>query len=406
MTDLFHHAGSVGTTNSMVDLFATGINPAEFQVDPQYDYVDLSRSYFELELTLKKNGANNVAAADNLAHSSFKQISVRLNGTLNSRQTDMYHYKAYLETLLNYDREDGETVLKPQGWYNSIDLPAILTPNNVDTAANAGAGHNDFQQLSTNQQANVKLMKEQAIYTEGKTHVLRFRPHIEVFHLNKLLVPSVQIGIHMYFNQPDLFLNGVALHGRLTAPDVKVKLYLCQVRINPSVYRELMETMDSGKVVSYATVRSEIRTFNMQGDQQHFECSNPLQNRIPNLVIVALVASTAFNGTVTQDPFAFQKFGLSSIKQLVRGEEYPYETLKMAHDNSSKDLRGYFRFLQATGSLGRHKGNMVTRTDWGAGKNCTLFIFDNAANGCLNSPVLNPKQSGELRLVFNFGANP
>ena len=148
MTDLFHHAGSVGTTNSMVDLFATGINPAEFQVDPQYDYVDLSRSYFELELTLKKNGANNVAAADNLAHSSFKQISVRLNGTLISPQTEKYHYNAYLETLLNYDREDEETVLKPQGWYSGIDLPATLMANNVDTLANAGSGHRDFQQLS------------------------------------------------------------------------------------------------------------------------------------------------------------------------------------------------------------------------------------------------------------------
>ena len=53
----------------------------------------------------------------------------------------------------------------------------------------------------------------------------------------------------------------------------------------------------------------------MQEDQQHFECSNPFQNRIPNLVIIALVASTAVNETVTQDPFAFQKFGLFSIKQ-------------------------------------------------------------------------------------------
>ena len=236
MTDLFPHAGSVGTKNSMLDLFrvpptdlsissyrmvqtfTTGINPAEFQVDPQYDYVDLSRSYFELELTLKKNGANNVAAADNLAHSSFKQISVRLYGTLISPQAEKYHYNAYLETLLNYDREDGETVLKPQVWYNEIDLPATLTANNVDMAANAGAGHNDFQRLPVNQQASVQLMKEeQANYTEGKTHVLRFRPHIDVFHLNKLLVPSVQIRIQMHFNQADLFLQGVVLHGGHTA---------------------------------------------------------------------------------------------------------------------------------------------------------------------------------------------
>lgn len=83
--------------------------------------------------------------------------------------------------------------------------------------------------------------------------------HIEVFHLNKLLVPSVQIRIQMYFNPPDLFLNGVALHGRLTAAGVKVKLYLCQVKINPFIHKELMQSMDSGKVVSYPMVdmRSE-----------------------------------------------------------------------------------------------------------------------------------------------------
>lgn len=68
MTDLLLLAGSVGTTNPMSDFFRdsqtdlsisnygivpiqtlkTGINPVEFQVDPQEDYVDLSRIYFDL----------------------------------------------------------------------------------------------------------------------------------------------------------------------------------------------------------------------------------------------------------------------------------------------------------------------------------------------------------------------
>ena len=33
-------------------------------------------------------------------------------------------------------------------------------------------------------------------------------------------------------------------------------------------------------------------------------------------------------------------------------------------------------------------------------------VFDNEARGCLDSPVLNPKQSGELQIVLNFGAPP
>ena len=120
-----------GTTPPLPS-FHHGINPVEFQVDPQEDYVDLSRSFFEIELALQLANGDNVVEAmrlwptDNLAHILFKQISVRLNGTLIGPQTDTYHYKAYLETLLNYNRDDGETVRKPKlvqcpGLSNAID---------------------------------------------------------------------------------------------------------------------------------------------------------------------------------------------------------------------------------------------------------------------------------------------
>ena len=81
---------------------------------------------------------------------------------------------------------------------------------------------------------------------------------------------------------------------------------------------------------------------------------------------------------------------------MVRGETYPYETLEMVYNNDSQDMRGYRQFLQAMGALCKSRGNMVRAVDWGHGKNCTLFVFENAANGCLDSPVLNPKLNGEL----------
>ena len=185
--------------------------------------------------------------------------------------------------------------------------------------------------------------------------------------------------------------------------NVKVRMNLCQAL----VYRELMTKMNVNRsIVVYPTMRSEIRTFNMQGNQQRYECNNLFQGRNPNRVIVGLVHSDAFNGNVACDPFCFQKFGVSNIRQLVRGEEYPYETLELVHNNSTQDLRAYYRSLQATGCLCKHQRNMVRSEDWGQGKNCTLFVFDNAANGCLDSPVLNPKHSGEPQIVLNFGAPP
>ena len=250
--------------------------------------------------------------------------------------------------------------------------------------------------------------RDEPSFLGGKRVTLRFKPYLEVFHLSKLLVPGVQIQIDMYFNTPALWTIrwAGATTLRLTEADVNVRLFLSQVRVTPSVYREIMSSMKSGRVVTYPTVRGEIRTYSHPNDNRHFECSNPFHNQLPNRLVVVLMKQAAFNGTITESPFNFGKFNLASIKQLVRGEEYPYETLELEHDGDSKDQRGYYRFLQASGALCRGKGNMVRKVDWGHGKRCNMFVFDNTANGCLDSPVLNPKQSGELRLVIDFGANP
>ena len=112
-----------------INPFNTGINPVTFQVDPQEDFIDLTESFFEVEFMVKKDNATNLLQGDviglvnNLVHSLFKQIIARLNGTLISPQRDTYHYKAFLEAILNHVREDGKTILVPEGWYNSLDVP-------------------------------------------------------------------------------------------------------------------------------------------------------------------------------------------------------------------------------------------------------------------------------------------
>ena len=188
--------------------------------------------------------AENTYVVNNIAHSLFKQISIRLNGTLISPQTDTYHYKAYLETLLSYNRDDGETIQKPQGWFNAINMPDSLTANQLDQT------HPDFAAMSDEYQHLVRTIQlENAKHAAGKARILCFVPHIEVFHLMKLLVTNVQIGTQLYFNPREVW--SMQYHGavtfRLNAEDIKVRLYLCQVRVSPSAYLELMDTLESGK---------------------------------------------------------------------------------------------------------------------------------------------------------------
>ena len=133
----------------------SSITPIQVYVERQSDPIDLSRSFVQLDLGFKtsKNGnltayANNVgmmtSQANNIAHTLFKQITFRANGTLLTEQVDMYHLKAFIQTILNYDGNDGETILEPAGWRNESHSPVIYTAASVkvDDAA--------YTTLSTN----------------------------------------------------------------------------------------------------------------------------------------------------------------------------------------------------------------------------------------------------------------
>lgn len=64
------------------------INPVTFQIDPQEDFIDLMESFFKVEFVAKEDNNSNLLAGyvmrlvNNLVHSLFKQINIRLNSTL------------------------------------------------------------------------------------------------------------------------------------------------------------------------------------------------------------------------------------------------------------------------------------------------------------------------------------
>ena len=127
--------------------------------------------------------------------------------------------------------------------------------------------------------------------------------------------------------------------------------------------------------------------------------------RFPDRVMVGLLHSNTFNGDLQRYPFAFEKFGVTQIRQTLNGEEYPYRTLQLTGDQAYEDLLGYDRFLQAMGAYNEDKIPMLLPGDWGQGKNCTLFLFNNVPSGKADDPQYrNPRQSGNVRLIIDFAA--
>ena len=186
--------------------------------------------------------------------------------------------------------------------------------------------------------------------------------------------------------------------------DIKVTLLMRKVTLNTIVYVRLeKERQMLKKVVRYPVVRSEIPKFSFDGRTTHWEQDNVFVYRFPNREMVGLPHSDAFNGDMGRYPYAFQKFGVTQVRQTLNGEEYPYRTLELTGDEAYEDLQGYDGFLMAMGAYNEDTIPMLLPSDWRQGNNGTLFLFNNEPSGKADdSQYRNPLQSGNVRLVIDF----
>jgi hypothetical protein len=118
----------VGSHTVTYKPLAPADNPTqlEFNCSGHSDYyIDLNSIRLLLRIKLvKTNGSdipsterNTVGCVNNLLHSLFRSQSVSLNGKPVTLHKTNYHYKAYLEKLLNYGSDASGTHLVSNLWY-------------------------------------------------------------------------------------------------------------------------------------------------------------------------------------------------------------------------------------------------------------------------------------------------
>ena len=185
----------------------TGIQPITFSIPGSDDYYDINSLRFKVKVRLTDPAAGytglhagllisdgdetrHVYCVNNFAHSIFRDITLSMNGVLMTEQSNTYHYRAYLETLLNFNRQEGATKLVPQGWVNQLDVVEVMgaTAANSDVPTAAGwKGNTDLRALTS------KLLSRH-------WHTFIIRPHLAPLRTGKLLVPNVQMDFELFLN--------------------------------------------------------------------------------------------------------------------------------------------------------------------------------------------------------------
>lgn len=104
----------------------TDDSPIEFVVPGHgEEYLDLAHTMLNLKAKIVKPDGTKLTEADatvgpvnNWLHSLFSQVDIYLNQKLVSPQNNTYAYRAYIETLLNYDDGAKLSHLTAALWYS------------------------------------------------------------------------------------------------------------------------------------------------------------------------------------------------------------------------------------------------------------------------------------------------
>ena len=181
-----------------------------------------------------------------------------------------------------------------------LDFPTPLAANKLDDAT----PHAHYTALSRTKKAALLSKQEQVPYQGGAVRTLVFKPHSELFHLNKPLVPGVESKLQLMFNSSDFFLNSVALHGRLTPQDLEMTFHLCQL-IHCT---RLLTPRDTTDAKWPSTRRCAVRfaCFLTPPINLEFNEGNMYQGRIPDRLVVGLLHTLSYHGDVAYPPFSFQ----------------------------------------------------------------------------------------------------
>jgi len=162
---------------------ASADNPAQLEFNcsgHSYYYIDLNSVPLLLRIKLVKTDgsdlvsgeSNTVGCVNNLLHSMFSFLSVSLKCKTVTLHETNYHYKAYLEKLLNYGYDASGTHLVSRFWF-------------IDSPTSDGA------------------IKDNTVYTTrlnylvtGQTIKLYGRLHADLFNSDKVMINGVDIHVH------------------------------------------------------------------------------------------------------------------------------------------------------------------------------------------------------------------
>jgi hypothetical protein len=211
----------------------------------------------------------------------FSSLSVSLNSKPVTLHETKYHYKAYLEKLLNYGSDASGTHLVSSFWF-------------LDSPTNDGA-------LKDNSGHDTRLK----YFSNNETVELYGMLHADLFNSYKKLINGVDMNIK-FTRAPEAFY----LWGPSDDPKVRIKIldatfFVTQVELKPPLLLAHANVLGMKRKAYYLVTHTQIKTFTASSGAQQLSTDNAFLGQIPERILIAMVKKLHSLVLPTQNPSTF-----------------------------------------------------------------------------------------------------
>ena len=401
---------SVENTDSPINFLVTGTD----------EYIDLSKTILTVTGKIVKDnesvldGANqtNVAPVNNFLHSLFKQVDVYLNGKQVTPAMGTYPYRAYIETLLNYDVSAKKSQFTSALYYKDTatqmdeagSLPSTVADANNKKVRVPGTGNQGFA-------------KRSKFIQNSKQFVLSGPIFADIFMTDRLLLNMMDLRVVLNRSSNTFCLMDLSNKANpAVKPKVQlshVELKIRKVKLDQAVSDEIERTLKQTPAL-YPIRRVECKILTVPQNLPTTRQDNIFSGLIPKTFVVGFVTADAAGGVYGKNPYNFAHFGVTSLSLTANGEEIPFKQLTLKYpkkanaeidttageDDALDFNEAYNTLFSGTGKIYSNAGLDIDRDDYPGG--FALYAFDLTPDMCKSSQYFNTVQRGSLSLALTF----
>ncbi|XP_011312331.1 uncharacterized protein F54H12.2-like [Fopius arisanus] len=352
------------------------------------EYIDLAHTMIKIRAKiLRPDGtaasADSVGPVNNFLHSMFNQVDVYFNQKVVTPPNNLYAYRAYIETLLNYGQDAKASHLGMALWatdtYSAMDTPVIV---------------------SDDVRKNIGLTARNVFTRGGRTSDMLGHLHCDVFNQDKFLMDGVELRVRLIRAKDEYCLMDDTPHNYKVKIE-EAALIIRRVRLSPGILIAHAKTL-AQTTAKYPLTRVEVKSFVMHSGILGETIDNAILGQLPKRIILGFVENTSFNGMRKKNLFNFQNFGINFLCMNVDGRQIPTKPLQPCYTSDAcLDVEAFNTLFAGTGTHFSDHGNGIGRRAYSEG--FCLFAFDLTPDLSASSAGhWNLVRSGSVRIEVRF----